>query len=88
MKRRLLMLLAAGCVGLLPLAAATPAAAFHHVGLPTQCAADASGTNASNNPTAKEAIIENNPAQDLPLPPVGTPSNAADTPAPEECANP
>jgi hypothetical protein len=82
------MLMAASCFGVLPLAIAMPVAAFHHVGLPTQCAATASGTNASNNPTAKEAIVENNPAQTLPLPPVGTPSAAAETPAPEQCANP
>jgi hypothetical protein len=82
MKRRILMLVGAIAIGLAPLGTATPVLAFHHVGLPTACAAS---DLASNNPTAKAAIQENNPAQTLPLPPVGTPSQAADTPAVTNC---
>jgi hypothetical protein len=50
----------------------TPALAFHHVGLP-DCGADIAG----NNATARAALIAHNPAQDLPLPPVGTPAAPA-----------
>ena len=52
---------------------ATPALAIHHVVLP-DCGADIAGAN----PTAVAALRAHNPAQDLPLPPVGTP--AAPTP--------
>jgi hypothetical protein len=48
---------------------ATPAWAFHHVGLP-----DCGNEIAGNNPTARAALLAHNPAQDLPLPPVGTPA--------------
>jgi hypothetical protein len=63
-------------MGLLLALTAVPAFAFHHVFLPApDCAAAQSGDNAGgNNPTAKSAIIANNPAQgqSLPLPPAGT----------------
>ncbi len=51
------------------LAPATPALAFHHVGLP-DCGAAIAGAN----PTATGALRKHNPAQELPLPPVGTPA--------------
>jgi hypothetical protein len=84
MKRRALLLLPALGLALVPISSASPALAFHHVALPTECAASA---NASNNVTAKTAIAQHNPAQTLPLPPVGTPSRAVDAPAPEHCTN-
>jgi hypothetical protein len=87
MTKRLLMIVASAGFGLTPLFAATPALAFHHVALPTECAATAAGANAGNNPTAKAAIMEHNPAQTLPLPPFGTPSRADEAPAPEHCTN-
>ena len=53
-----------------------PAVAFHHGGLPaTFCHAPAAGSPSNDNGMAKEALIADNPAQDLPLPPVGTPGN-------------
>jgi hypothetical protein len=48
---------------------ASPALAFHHVVLP-DCGADIAGAN----PTAAGALITHNPAQTLPLPPLGTPA--------------
>jgi hypothetical protein len=49
---------------------------FHHGGLPsTACAADAAGSPSNDNGQAKESLIAHNPAQSLPLPPVGTPGN-------------
>ena len=87
MKRRILMISVSVGLGLTPSLAATPGLAFHHVALPTECAAPAAGANAGNNPTAHAAIVEHNPAQTLPLPPFGTPSNAAEAPAPEHCTN-
>ena len=53
---------------------AAPAFAFHHGGLPsTVCAAEAAGSPSNDNGQAKESLLAHNPAQDLPLPPVGTP---------------
>ena len=55
-------------------ALAVPAAApaFHHTGLPsTVCANENAGSPSNDNGQAKEAISAHNPAQDLPLPPVG-----------------
>jgi hypothetical protein len=58
------------------LAVPAPAAAFHHGGLPaTFCHAPAAGSPSNDNGMAKEALLAHNPAQDLPLPPVGTPGN-------------
>jgi hypothetical protein len=58
------------------LAAPASAWAFHHVGLPsTVCASDNAGSPSNDNGQAKEALLAHNPAQDLPLPPVGTPGN-------------
>jgi hypothetical protein len=60
---------------------------FHHGGLPsTFCAADAAGSPSNDNGQAKEALIAHNPAQSLPLPPVGTPGNAKGEGG-EFCAN-
>ena len=71
------------------LLALSQALAFHHIGVPApECANAASGGNAGGaNPTATAAIKTHNPAQTLPLPPVGTPSQAANTPAEQNCAN-
>ena len=71
------------------LLAPSQALAFHHIGVPApECANPASGGNAGGaNPTATAAIKAHNPAQTLPLPPVGTPSQAANTPAEQNCAN-
>jgi len=53
---------------------AAPALAFHHGGLPsTVCADEAAFGPSNNNGEAKEALVAHNPAQALPLPPVGTP---------------
>ena len=69
------------------LAVAPGAAAFHHTGLPsTVCAAGAAGSPSNDNGMAKEAISAHNPAQDLPLPPVGTPGNGQGEGG-EFCAN-
>lgn len=60
---------------------------FHHGGLPsTFCAAEAAGSPSNNNGEAKEALVAHNPAQSLPLPPVGTPGQFAPEGA-EFCAN-
>ena len=60
---------------------------FHHGGLPSSaCAADAAGSPSNNNGQAKEALIAHNPAQSLPLPPVGTPGNGQGEGG-EFCAN-
>jgi hypothetical protein len=59
------------------LAVPAGASAFHHTGLPsTVCANPNAGSPSNDNGQAKEAIGAHNPAQDLPLPPVGTPGNA------------
>jgi hypothetical protein len=58
------------------LAVPTPAVAFHHGGLPaTFCHAPAAGSPSNDNGMAKESLLAHNPAQDLPLPPVGTPGD-------------
>lgn len=60
---------------------------FHHGGLPsTACAADAAGSPSNDNGQAKESIVAHNPAQSLPLPPVGTPGNGQGKGG-EFCAN-
>jgi hypothetical protein len=60
---------------------------FHHGGLPsTVCAAEAAGSPSNDNGQAKEALIAHNPAQTLPLPPVGTPGNGRGEGG-EFCAN-
>jgi len=82
MKRLLLILLL-----LASLAAPATALGFHHGGLPsTPCAADAAGSPSNNNGEAKEALIAHNPAQTLPLPPVGTPGNGQGDGG-DHCAN-
>jgi hypothetical protein len=69
------------------LAVPAGAAAFHHSGLPsTQCASENAGSPSNDNGMAKEAIIAHNPAQTLPLPPVGTPGNGQGEGG-EFCAN-
>ena len=81
--KRLVLLLATVFVLGLP----TSALAFHHTGLPsTFCAADAAGSPSNDNGMAKEAISTHNPAQPLPLPPVGTPGNGQGEGG-EFCAN-
>jgi hypothetical protein len=82
MKRIVLLLLVVAS-----LAVAPAALAFHHTGLPARsCAADAAGSPSNDNGQAKEAIVAHNPAQTLPLPPVGTPGNGQGDGA-EHCAN-
>ena len=69
------------------LVAAPAAFAFHHTGLPARfCAADAAGSPSNDNGQAKEAIVAHNPAQTLPLPPVGTPGNGQGQ-GEDNCAN-
>jgi hypothetical protein len=56
------------------LAAPAPAAAFHHGQIPARfCANENAGSPSNDNGQAKEAITAHNPAQTVPLPPVGTP---------------
>ena len=63
-------------VSVVALAVPAGASAFHHTGLPsTFCANEAAGSPSNDNGQAKEAISAHNPAQTLPLPPVGTPGN-------------
>jgi hypothetical protein len=82
MRKKLVLLTAVAA-----LAAAPGASAFHHTGLPsTVCAAEAAGSPSNDNGMAKEAISAHNPAQDLPLPPVGTPGNGQGEGG-EFCAN-
>lgn len=60
---------------------------FHHGGLPaTACHADAAGSPSNDNGQAKESILAHNPAQTLPLPPVGTPGNGQGEGG-DHCAN-
>ena len=72
---RLKRVLAAALVSALILTVmAAPAFAFHHGGLPsTVCSAEAAGSPSDDNGMAKESLLAHNPAQGLPLPPVGTP---------------
>ena len=76
--------------GVLALALPAGASAFHHGQLPaTSCHAEAAGSPSNDNGQAKEALLAHNPAQTLPLPPVGTagqPALAA-APAHENCAS-
>ena len=66
--------------------AASPAHAFHHVGLPaTACHAAAAGSPSNDNGMAKEALLAHSP-QTLPLPPVGTPGDGQGDGG-EHCAN-
>ena len=81
MKRLLLVLLL-----LTALAMPATALGFHHGGLPsTVCADDAAGSPSNNNGEAKFGL-SHNPAQTLPLPPVGTPGNGQGEGG-EFCAN-
>jgi hypothetical protein len=81
--RKLVVLLAV----IAALTAVPGALAFHHTGLPsTACAAEAAGSPSNDNGNAKEAITAHNPAQDLPLPPVGTPGSGQGDGG-EHCAN-
>jgi hypothetical protein len=66
------------------LAAASPAAAFHHVGVPASTCGQGEWSG-GNNPMAKAALIAHNPAQTLPLPPVGVTSAPVEAPAVEIC---
>ena len=60
---------------------------FHHGGLPsTFCAAEAAGSPSNDNGQAKESLLAHNPAQSLPLPPVGTLGNGQGEGG-EFCAN-
>ncbi len=59
--------------GALVLVGTAPASAFHHIVLPADdCGRSAFAGGA--NPTAREALLEHNTAQALPLPPAGTPA--------------
>ena len=81
MKRLLILALLLGSL-VLP----SSVLAFHHGGLPsTVCAADAADSPSNNNGEAKFGLTHN-PAQDLPLPPVGTPGNGQGEGG-EFCAN-
>lgn len=81
--KRVVVLAAAAALFALPPAAS----AFHHGGLPaTTCAPDAAGSPSNDNGMAKEAILAHNPAQTLPLPPVGAPGNGQGDGG-ERCAN-
>jgi hypothetical protein len=60
---------------------------FHHGGLPsTTCAAEAAGSPSNNNGEAKFGL-SHNPAQSIPLPPVGTPAAPVQGVGAEFCAN-
>lgn len=62
---------------------AAPALAFHHVGVPANVCGQSDFAGGAN-PTAAGAIREHNPAQTLPLPPVGfenAPGDRASCPA-------
>ena len=63
---------------------ASPALAFHHGFIPaSECAAV---VGASNNPTARAALITKNPQFNPPLPPFNTAGQqAAGTAADEQC---
>jgi len=82
MKRLLILALLLGL-----LAIPSTALGFHHGGLPsTFCAAEAAGSPSNDNGEAKESLLAHNPAQSLPLPPVGTPGNGQGEGG-EFCAN-
>ena len=81
MKRLLILALLVGSL-VLP----STVLGFHHGGLPsTVCAAEAAGSPSNNNGEAKFGLTHN-PAQSLPLPPVGTPGNGQGEGG-EFCAN-
>jgi hypothetical protein len=81
--RSLRRLAAAGAVTAGVLLPAAPAFAFHHVFVPaSECGqGDFAG---GSNPTAV-AALQASGNHTLPLPPAGTPSNAADAPATGNC---
>ena len=82
MKRLLILALLLGSL-VLP----STALGFHHGGLPsTFCSDEAAGSPSNDNGQAKESLIAHNPAQSLPLPPVGTPGNGQGEGG-EFCAN-
>jgi hypothetical protein len=59
---------------------------FHHGGLPsTLCSAEAAGDPSNTNGEVRFGL-SHNPAQSIPLPPVGTPGNGAGK-GDEFCAN-
>ena len=78
---------------LVALAFPASSAAFHHGFLPGGPCGE-SANSGGGNPTARNAIREHNPAQTLPLPPVGTPaadnehSPITNPPARAECPAP
>jgi hypothetical protein len=80
MKR--LLALTTACAAL---AIPASASAFHHVAVPADECAPAQAGTPGDNATAHEAIATNNPAQTLPLPPFGTPGDAA---TPDSCPAP
>ena len=61
----------------LVLATAAPAAAFHHIALPANVCGQSDFAGGAN-PTAVASLREHNPAQTLPLPPVGFPNAPVD----------
>ena len=70
----------------LVLATAGPALAFHHVALPANTCGQSDFAGGAN-PTAISALREHNPAQSLPLPPVGfenAPTDRASCPTARE----
>ena len=80
-KRMIAAVMVAGIVG-----APAPAFAFHHGGVPAdECAPEAAGQNAGNNPTARSQIMNRNPEKNPPFEPVGTPGDEA---TPSECPAP
>lgn len=82
MKRLLILALLLGSL-VLP----GTALGFHHTNLPARfCAAEAAGSPSNDNGMAKESLLAHNPAQSLPLPPVGTPGDGQGEGA-EFCAN-
>ncbi|HZO96642.1 MAG TPA: hypothetical protein VFB42_04645 [Gaiellaceae bacterium] len=80
MKRLLVTAAAAAALGI-----PASASAFHHVAVPADECAPAQAGTPGDNPTAHAAIADHNPAQTLPLPPFGTPGDAA---TPEACPAP
>lgn len=70
MSRARLVLAVSFASSALVMATAGPALAFHHVALPANICGQSDFAGGAN-PTAVAAIRENNPAQTLPLPPVG-----------------
>jgi len=78
------VLLALVVAGVLTALTASPALAFHHVAVPADECATNAAVEPGNNPSATGTITEHNPAQEPPLPPLGTSSKAPITcPAPK-----